>query len=343
MYIESIPIMALQKLKGGSSSFFKMCKIVSETTKKNRISVMFDMLLSALICGSSYEEYYNLAFYKRTYKNRKTYMTTFSNNRLHIKLNDRSFTHYLGNKADFNKKFSAYINRDWVDLDDEFEHVKKFVQKHGKIIIKPKLGHSGKGISILTIDDGIKKEEIEKIIAENKNCIAEEILKNHTDIASLNASSLNTLRIITIVNGGDVDFIYAGIRVGAQGAIVDNISSGGSIAAIDLDSGVIISVFQGKKTSQTGETITKDEIGFQIPCWDEVKQFVCKVALEIPQVSYVAWDVAITTKGMALIEGNHSSGNTINQRHFDCDEEGLKIRLDLIISKKKGNPVMPNS
>lgn len=336
MYIESIPILLQPRnAKNSMHEFVKMCGIVSQITKKNKIIIACDILLSTLIFGSSSVEYYTLSFYRRSYKNRKTFMTTFSNLRVQKKLNDKEYIHYLSDKNEFNEKFAAFINRDWVDFNDDFEKVKDFIKKHDCIIIKPKRGHSGLRIFLMDILPGITDDEIKKIITGNDDCVAEEVLANHEDIATLNSSSLNTLRIITIFSCDNVELLFAGIRIGAQGAVIDNISSGGSSAAIDLDSGKIRSSFQGKKTNQTKETIIKDEIGFQIPCWQEVKQFVRKAALEIPQVRYIAWDVAITTKGLALIEGNHSSGNTINQDYFDYNEDGLKKKLDFIISRGK--------
>ena len=51
----------------------------------------------------------------------------------------------------------------------------------------------------------------------------------------------------------------------------------------------------------------------------------------VPQMKYMAWDIAITENGFATIEGNHSSGNTVIQAHIGIEQEGLKTRLDRLM------------
>ena len=46
-------------------------------------------------------------------------------------------------------------------------------------------------------------------------------------------------------------------------------------------------------------------IGYKVPFMKEAVEMVKKAALEIPQMRYVGWDVAITPKGPAIIEGNN--------------------------------------
>lgn len=44
--------------------------------------------------------------------------------------------------------------------------------------------------------------------------------------------------------------------------------------------------------------------GYKIPNFDEVKQYCLKLALHLSSVRYVGWDIAITTDGIEVIEGN---------------------------------------
>jgi hypothetical protein len=59
----------------------------------------------------------------------------------------------------------------------------------------------------------------------------------------------------------------------------------------------------------TNHPITKANlVGIEIPYWKEIITMLRKAAAEIPQVGYVGWDIAITSKGPVLIEGNTTPG-----------------------------------
>ena len=47
-----------------------------------------------------------------------------------------------------------------------------------------------------------------------------------------------------------------------------------------------------------------DILGFQVPQWDDVVQLVTEAAGVTPQLRYDSWDIAVTDRGVLLIEGN---------------------------------------
>lgn len=315
-----------------NSNSDNMVNLVTQEIRKPKVVVWFDMVRCYLKYGATFREYYNLSFYKRSDENRATFMTTGSNIRARKITNNKSLCHIFINKDEFNHTYSDFINREWISLNDSFENVKSFFNRQCRVIVKLKNGDSGKGIFIVEHSDTLDDDKIKKIITENKNSIAEEVLQNHEIINKLNNSSLNTIRIITVLEEETVNFLYAGIRVGAKGSAVDNISMGGGIAPIDIETGkIIMQLFYKKSTVRTLPTSIPCVIGFQIPDWAKVKNFTERVAKVIPAMRYMAWDIALTPKGPALIEGNHSSGNTINQVHIGINDKGLKVRLDPII------------
>ena len=54
-------------------------------------------------------------------------------------------------------------------------------------------------------------------------------------------------------------------------------------------------------------------LGFQVPCWEEIKALVKEAALVTPQLRYMVWDVALTPDGPVIIEGNSLGGLTLQQ------------------------------
>ena len=51
-----------------------------------------------------------------------------------------------------------------------------------------------------------------------------------------------------------------------------------------------------------------------VPCWNEVLAVSRQVAKSMPDVRCVGWDVAVTTDGVRIIEGNCSWGTRLIQR-----------------------------
>lgn len=303
-------------------------RLIAKEEKKSVFFIWLKMMLSLLVTGCTFKEYYNLNFIKRTLKNQKTFTTTGSNINAYNKLNDKSCYHLYINKDEFNQTYEKFIARDWMRLSVEKEQIYAFFKRHHAVIIKPKDGDSGKGISIIHDSHKLTKAEIDNLICSNQSGIVEELLHNHPSLNELNESSLNTMRIVTVRNGDDMEILFAGIRFGAKGSEIDNISMGGHIAPIDLDSGKICGCSHTKKTVSTANEQDADHIGFQMPLWNELYAYLYDLTAVVPKMRYMAWDIAITPHGFAVIEGNHSSGNTVTQAHLGAKEPGLRAKLN---------------
>ena len=329
MYLSFVSMLRSPKQR---KTFSSIIKHVAAITGKSEAAVLGDVVYSGFKYGSTAQEYENLKFYERTKQNRATFITSYYNLQNYCRLNNREDREVFRDKVRFNSTFCDFISREWILIDQNApKAIADFIGRHGSIIIKPRFGDSGKDIAFFD-SDAATAVTAQDLAKKYSGFLAEEILLNHDDIKALNPSSLNTIRIITIVTKEDVEFLYAGIRIGAPGSRVDNISMGGKVAAINLNTGEIESGFQCKTTSEVQFKVD-DFTGKMMPCWEELLRFVKNAARTVPGVRYVAWDVAITPKGPALIEGNHSSGNTITQANIDIDSPGLRPRLEEILKK----------
>ena len=149
--------------------------------------------------------------------------------------------------------------------------------------------------------------------------IVEDKVIQHEAIAALCPTSVNTIRVATLLGDKKEGIVYAYIRIG-NGKVMDNVDCGGMAAPINLDTGVI----SGVGANKAGETyefhpMTGKRIpGTQIPYWEEVKAMCLKAMHVVPQVRFVAWDVAITPDGPVFIEGNSFPSHAIPQfaAHF---------------------------
>ncbi len=340
MYFKFYKIMIMMELDSIRKGHERQCdmtvpRLIAKEEKKSAFGMWLRMMFSLIVTGCTFKEYYNLNFIKRTLKNQKTYITSGSNINAYSKLNDASCHHLYINKDEFNEVYSEFIARDWIKLSENKEDIYSFFKKHNDVIIKQRDGDSGKGIEIVHDCNQLTPAAIDELVRGKETGIAEELLYNHSKLNELNTSSLNTMRVITIRNGDKMDILFAGIRFGAKGAEIDNISVGGRIAPIDIDSGQICAQSHTKKTVTTDNEDNNDYIGFQIPMWDKLYDYLYKLTAVVPQMRYMAWDIAITENGFATIEGNHSSGNTVTQAHLGEMQPGLRVRLNTLIEPIK--------
>ncbi len=107
------------------------------------------------------------------------------------------------------------------------------------MIIKPSLESRGTGVKLLNVKDGVSNID-DKYIKDvfkfyGKNYLIQEKVKQHPAMEALNPSSANTIRLLTYRMGMDVVLLYAVIRIGKSGQVIDNESKGGISAKINSD------------------------------------------------------------------------------------------------------------
>ncbi len=316
-------------------------KKIAEREKVAQIVIVLDMIWCSIRYGAMWTEYDDLGFYYRTPENRNTFITTFYNFKLYDKINDKKSRDLFHEKIAFLNIFSDYIKRSWLDISNIPDNeVVDYLREHRNVVVKASFGDSGKEVEVMDVTNKSEKElqEVVKYFREHNFNLIEERILNHSSLNELNATSLNTLRIVTVKTSKKVDVLFAGIRVGSNGAMIDNISQGGRVARVDIETGIINSRFYTKTSSHTSFSFNSEDFnpeGHQIPFWDEVINTVKKAAYVVPQVQIVAWDVAITRDGyVELVEGNESFGSVIMQLYYNHKERGIKPKLLTILEDK---------
>lgn len=290
-----------------------------ERRGRSRLWYVYDMVRSSLFIGSLFTEYMQFKFYDRDWSMRKTFFTTFQEYFLLEKWNRASERDVFWDKKQFLERFSEYVKRSWSDIQD-VECLEEMLRKSKELVLKGRTGDCGKQVAV--VDWKGTAQELVMYMKEHDYQLAEELLHNHDSLNELNESSLNTIRYMTITNGERVIDLYAALRVGAKGVRMDNISQGGSYAVVDISSGKLVTPFYGKVTNGL-EVFDESHIGMQLPMWEQVKEVAHNAALVMKNTAMVAWDIAITPEGPAIVEGNHSFGCDILQIHCKKDEEGL--------------------
>ena len=185
-----------------------------------------------------------------------------------------------------------------------------------KIIIKPTKEMGGKGITLFTrvgskFIDNFNNDLTYDYLLKNyvSDYIIQECLIQHEFMSQFNPTSVNTLRIAVMrdIESGKLSIMGGFLRIGGKGAVVDNISSGGSSVPIDTNNGKLgkfaSDISRVKHSSYNGINFLESD--FIVPNWDKVQDFVYKVASRMPHMNLFANDIAIDLEGNPkLIEVN---------------------------------------
>ena len=321
------------------ASFKRLYNNASSVAKRNNkltLAVLFDMANCILKDHVGYMEYNLFNFVNKPQKLRDTYVTFDYSQYLFKTLNDPEGIKLFNSKLAFNKIFKDYIGRDFLDISNSsFEEFKKFVKKKKMIFSKPDDSCSGQGIyQNYVINKDTNLQGLYNFLKEN-NLFVEDCIIQHETMNKLHPSSINTVRVCTLVKDNKAHVMYALQRIGINGMKVDNVGAGG-IYTVLSDKGEIINPCWSDKTisTYTVHPSTKmNLIGFKVPHFKEALKLCKKAALVVKDVRYVGWDIAITKDGPIIVEGNPLPGYDMPQNYFVTNKDtGLKPDFEEILN-----------
>lgn len=284
--------------------------------------LMFLELLShSWMYGASFENYYELQFFKKSRTECRQYLTSSLRHELTRQVNDPCEALVLKDKVRFSEVFEDILGRRVMTFDE----IKR--QMHdpysisiNEVVIKPIKGQAGQGIIFPMQNFTSLRQLHDYVISTVKKpdeYLYEERIIQHSALNKLNPSSLNTLRIVTYYDESinKVDVWSVVLRIGIK-ARTDNFATGGIAVLVD-HRGVVCQPAIIKHPSGerfhihlvSGEKIT----GCIIPYYDQAIALAKQAAMRIPKVRSIGWDVAITETGPYMLEGNDNWCMTLFQ------------------------------
>ena len=289
-------------------------------------------------CGSSAKDYYKFRLYELTPEEQREYLTLGVSEALSFKYNaDAEALRTLRYKGRFAKKYNDLFHRIWFrNINLTYEDFLKYTENLDALICKPLASTQGKDIVKLTFSDYPDKKAIYDEIMNMKKVICEECIIQHPDIAAFNPSSVNTIRVQTLVDNGKCHHLYAGFRMG-RGKLVDNFHAGGIIASIDVKTGITcMDAIDLEGIHYPVHPVSQlPTLGFQIPYWDKVLEMTESAALRLKNVGLVGWDIAITANGPCLVEGNSEASYMIIQLPYVDSRIGMRKLFSQFHDEKK--------
>lgn len=209
---------------------------------------------------------------------------------------------------------------------------------------KPVTGLGGKGAFSLRIERGILYIGEAPATPESLQArvtvpyLLQERVRQHPAMAALHPESLNTVRLVTILQGDNVLPLASFVRIGAFGSVVDNLAQGGLVVALDLHSGRLVG--NGYHHAKTAYRHPERDIftathpttgvrlnGYEVPFLAEGIEVACRCHRLLAPLRTVGWDVAITPEGPCIVEANTHWGGLV---HTALDPSFLPRYLDLL-------------
>lgn len=133
-------------------------------------------------------------------------------------------------------------------------------------------------------------------------------IEQHPLMSQLNASCVNTMRLISFCSDGQATVLHGVLRIGVPPSNVDNWAAGGLIVSIDLASGELrgdgfFKPGAGGRTAVHPATGVRFD-GFVLPHFAQAMSIVKRLHEYLPHIYSIGWDVAIATDGPVIVEGN---------------------------------------
>lgn len=306
-----------------------------ELSDEEKNKVALDMFNESQKYNLGYSEYIMYHFKDKPFEERRQFISTRERALYCERFNKAKNQMIFDDKGETYKVFKKYFKRDLVEIVKwnkksvaEFE---KFLDKHNRFIIKPFNGGNGVGIKIADLADKSRSELLDELKRDYRDgFVAEELIKQCSELAKPHPESVNTVRITTVRLDDRVEFLPSFWRVGRGDLCVDNGGCGGIICALN-DEGEIIKTCDEKGISydvhpETGHPL----IGFKIPRFKEAKEFAKELAMVVPDNRYCGWDIALTDDGWIMQEGNWQGGMV----GFQCTlQKGCREQVDALIKE----------
>ena len=243
----------------------------------------------------------------------------------------------MSDKIIFNKIFNKYLGRKWIDLRvTNIDNFKKFIKENNVLFAKPPKDFGGHGIKKIIVSD---IDDINKLYDELKQeglYLLEEEIIQIDELSKINPFAVNSFRVVTLVKDGKPHILANALRINIDESVAIGCSD--VYMRLSEDGKISSRVVDDVANIYEEHPITKIKFkDVKIPYIKEAFDLALKAAMEVPEVRYVGWDIAITKNGPVIVEGNeYPSYGVVQYYLFNNEHEGhLKKIADILGDEMK--------
>lgn len=209
---------------------------------------------------------------------------------------------------------NSFLNDDFTPITKEEAYER--LHQEGDYIIKP-TRDTGMGADVRFFHAPLTDEQIDELLSlyERKtDYIIQRAVRQHKDLARFNESSLNTIRLVTLVFHDKTYILSTILRVGGKGSHVDNVSKGGYQCTLRPDGDGRLEPLAWTHRDGQGKLVETNDEGLRfgdciVPNFDKIRNTVIDLATRMPHLKLIGWDIALDEEGEpVLIEFNCQIG-----------------------------------
>lgn len=274
--------------------------------------IKLDMLFYYFAYGFTFNEYLCYDFYYKDFNSRMKFCSDRDSVYVNYELNDISDLYIFNDKMLTYETFKYYFKREAISLiaDNDYIKYKEFKDKNN-IFVKKEVDKAC-GESVELVDSSNIEDDIAlfKRLISNGKVIIEQLIYQGKETSLFNDSSVNTVRCITVSNNDEVETPYFFMKIGRKGKFVDNGGAGGILVGIDSSKGYLctdgVDEYGNRYKYHPDSKVEFN--GYQLPKWDQLVNMCKEMALTVPTVKMIGWDLAYTINNeWILVEGNSST------------------------------------
>ena len=177
------------------------------------------------------------------------------------------------------------------------DKAKEILSSYDEVVFKPSDKWCGQGVHLA------KPSELD--LENSGNYVIQERIHQHEVLRSLNESSVNIVRVNTLIKGTEVIPLSACLRVGGKGEFTDNYSTpdGLGMIVIGIDENGCLrengyySCALPAKTNHSGIPFK----GLKIPNFDKMVEIAVKNHPMIPKIRFIGWDITLDEEGNPVV------------------------------------------
>lgn len=280
--------------------------------------LFFDIVWCYIRYGITYNEYRIFEFYNLEASKRRTYISKRKYNKLKKILVDDEITSVINDKTLFLRRFSDYITNDIYNINNmSFKQFEDYAYENVKIIARSTNSKFINSYKEYDINDYRSPAFTLEDIKSNKQ---ELVQKSFNQYRSLNEiAPLVIINVVSVVNYNNIDLVTASIKF----------KDGNKIISGNIN--IRKNTITGHLKDRNGHNYKESFDGFEIPCFDEIKERCAILAREIEEIRQVEWSFVVGSRGIVhLIDAN-----VWDDYVFSQTPEFLNNRIGLMSYYKK--------
>lgn len=213
-----------------------------------------------------------------------------------------------------------------------YEQAVTSLEEMDEFIVKPsRASGGGRGVQL------VQRSDIIRTINEiGKNYVVQRRINQSSELASFNASSVNTEKLLSFLFHGKVYILTAFLRVGAPNAIVDN-ASGGKGYTIGIDNhgklaDYALNIYGEKfETDYSGSPFK----GRVLSKHTEICDIISKAHLRLPYFGLMTWDFCVDDRERPVLIEYNTSGAEVLINQLCCGPLFGDMLDEVLLDAKK--------